>query len=290
MVRDRDYFTDLKQRLSSYAQLFCEHLFGKPTSIRNGGREIRSGKNGSTSLSLRTTPLFYSFEVQRVGSLLDAVMFATGGDIHAAADFAEHYLCSSARQIDYCKPILAVDVAAETHTRAARALRDQAACAHDTPAWLYLAHRGLSGAPIMSRLSYRTRRRAPATPAAAAGADDAPICAPSRTSFIDSRTASPRGIGRHRADRGPGALYAGARHDRDGNLQACRAAGYSVAAVTHRAEAGMTGAASDASAGASIAAPRRVRATPRPPLVGVRSRPSASRASRRVRRRRRPRR
>jgi len=83
---------DLKAALADEAEALAGELFGQP--ISRSKHELRFGSRGSTAVTLSGPHRgsFRSWEEDRGGSMLDAIMFATGCSFHRAVEYGQAYL------------------------------------------------------------------------------------------------------------------------------------------------------------------------------------------------------
>jgi hypothetical protein len=81
---------ELKRALADNAEGLFIDLFGEPTSRTR--REWRANSKGSISVFLKKEPEFYSFEAERGGGLLQAIMFALNLDLGRAIEWAKGWL------------------------------------------------------------------------------------------------------------------------------------------------------------------------------------------------------
>lgn len=82
---------ELKRALADNVEALLLDLFGEPTSRTR--REWRANSKGSISVSFKKKePEFYSFEAERGGGLLQAIMFALNLDLGSAIEWAKGWL------------------------------------------------------------------------------------------------------------------------------------------------------------------------------------------------------
>ena len=88
---DRPDLDSLKAGLDKNSETLLTELFGEPSSRTK--REWRWGNKGSVSVRFNSgRALFYSFEGEGGGTLLDAIAYAIGCDFPGAIEWARRWL------------------------------------------------------------------------------------------------------------------------------------------------------------------------------------------------------
>jgi hypothetical protein len=142
-----DNLDKLKADLRDNAESLLPALFGEPSS--RSRREWRWGSKGSVSFRFDRGS-FSNFETDQRGSLLDAVMFATGCSFPAAIEWARAWLGENPptpRPAARPRPTFDADAEKITATDEARSLWRDGRSIHGTAAEKYLQGRAITGWP-----------------------------------------------------------------------------------------------------------------------------------------------